>query len=111
MSTTEAFAIECADGTGVTLYVSTTLPAERWRHLRQCIEELPVTVRVLRLQLVGDASGELPEGLGDLVRHWREVRQRPVHLNLAASVPRLPLVSWPLACHPTSVGHQDRYQP
>ena len=90
MSRSDHFAIECADGTAVTLYVSAALPAEQWRSVRQAVDELPATVRVLRLQLMGAACRELPSGLGDLVRHWRELRQRPVHLNLAVVAPRSP---------------------
>jgi hypothetical protein len=82
MSTTDHFAIECADGISITLYVSADLPAERWCQLRQLIDRLPATVRVLRVQLVGDGRGDLPSTLGELVRHWREAYDHP-RLNLA----------------------------
>ena len=82
------FAIECADGTAITLYVSTSLSMDSWRHLRHALAKLPATVRVLRVQLVGEAWQELPAGLGDLVRDWRELRGRSVHLNLAVRAPR-----------------------
>jgi hypothetical protein len=60
MSTSDHFAIECADGTTLTLYVQTTLRAETWRQLRQVVDQFPATVRVLRLQLMGDVWRELP---------------------------------------------------
>ena len=45
MSRSDQFAIECADGTAITLYVSAALPAEQWRSVRQAVDELPATVR------------------------------------------------------------------
>lgn len=94
---TDHFAIECADGTSITLYVSTNSTPELWRQLRHAVDRLPATVRVLRVQLMGDAWRELPAGLGELVHHWREVRNRPVHLNLAVSPPRRQLDTLELA--------------
>lgn len=78
----ETFEIECVQGIGATVYIATGLEADSWRDLQVALDRLPAEMQVFRLQLVGDTRSDLPEGLGDIVRHWRKTRRRPVHLML-----------------------------
>ena len=95
MNAAEWFEIECVDGTSATIYLNGGLPDSRMVEIRDACDVLPASVRVLRVQLMISSDVEaLPLGIGAVLRHWRQTRQRAFHLVMhsqhSSQVPRDP---------------------
>jgi hypothetical protein len=81
MKAADWFEIECVDGTSATIYLNGGLPESRIVEIREACDALPRSVRVLRVQLMVASDVEaLPLGIGAVLRHWRQTRQRAFHL-------------------------------
>lgn len=81
MTVPEWFEIECVDGGSATIYLSRALSLERVAEIRDACDALPASVRVLRVQLMATNEADaLPFSIGAVLRHWRQTRQRALHL-------------------------------
>jgi hypothetical protein len=74
------FEIECLDGTSATIYLNPGLPDSRMAEIRDARDALSASVRMLRVQLMVSSDIEaLPLGIGAVLRHWPQTRQRGFH--------------------------------
>ena len=86
MNAADWFEIECVDGTAATIYLNGGLPDSRMAEIRDACDALPMSVRVLRVQLMISSDIEaLPLSIGAVLRHWRQTRRRAFHLVMAGS--------------------------
>jgi len=86
MSTADWYEIECVDGASATIYLNGGLPDALIAEIRDACDALPMSVRVLRVQLMAATDVEaLPLSIGEVLRHWRQTRQRAFHLVMAAA--------------------------
>src|SRR5262245_51828415 len=88
MTAPEWFEIECVDGGSATVYLNGALSAARVAEIRAACNALPASVRVLRVQLMTTSEIDaLPLSIGAVLRHWRQTRQRALHLVVTSARP------------------------
>jgi hypothetical protein len=86
MNTDDWFEIECVDGASATIYLNGGLTSAHIAKLREACDALPLNVRVLRVQLMAATDVDaLPLSIGEVLRHWRQTRQKAFHLVMTAA--------------------------
>jgi len=86
MTTADWYEIECIDGASATIYLNGGLPPSLIAEIRDACDALPLSIRILRVQLMAATDVDaLPLSIGEVLRHWRRTRQQAIHLVMTAS--------------------------
>ena len=86
MTTADWYEIECIDGASATIYLNGGLPHSLIAEIRDACDALPLSIRILRVQLTAATDVDaLPLSIGEVLRHWRRTRQQAIHLVITAS--------------------------